>query len=340
MTIEITNTGGVVNIRDTSTPLKIDQLDFTAAANTFSLIVDRVNDVVQIRHSPTNRILCAEVLANFATPSAGDIDALVVALNGLLFDSTALAMANTLDYGIVYVSPDGSDTNPGSMSRPLATFAQAASVASGLTTDTGSDWCIHILSGEYNEAMRGNGTATTTFYHLHCGAVVAFSRTGAAVSDTNGPVSIYMEAGSVIESLAGNTVTSTDAPIAIYGKGTITCGTASAATIDAVGPTASITIDGPYIQNNTGINCGLANIAGGNTVLRRCRLDSDAATTPIMKSGGQLLLNGCEIVCAATYYADTPGMEEIQVNACISNKPSTVDITEVGGTTIILSSLI
>lgn len=340
MTIEITNTGGVVNIRDTSTPLKIDQLDFTAAANTFSLIVDRVNDVVQIRHSPTNRILCAEVLANFATPSAGDIDALVVALNGLLFDSTALAMANTLDYGIVYVSPDGSDTNPGSMSRPLATFAQAASVASGLTTDTGSSWCVHVLSGNYDEPIYGNGTGSFAFYRLHCGAVVSSTTAGAAVSDSNGPVLIQMDAGSRIESLNGNTVTSTDTPVFICGNGLLMCRTASAYVIDAAGPSSNIAIDGIYIRNWPGVDCGLVNITGGNTVLRRCRMDSDAATTPIMKSGGQLLLNGCEIVCAATYYADTPGMEDIQVNACISNKPSTVDITEVGGTTIILSSLI
>lgn len=340
MTIEITNTNGVVTIKDTTVPLTTDQLNFTAPVNSFHLVIDIATDTVQIRHTASNRVVCAGTLADYDIVAA-DIDALVAAISALLFDAVAMSSSSALERGHVYVSANGSDSNPGSILRPFATFAYAASVCADIYDETNVLCTIHVLAGEYDERLLGNGIPLgVQQYHIHAGAYIGVTSTGAAVSDTTGAVTIYMEPGSMIKSLGGNVITSTDLPITVYGHGTLRCGTAAAAVVSSAGANGYALIDGPILDNASGIDCAVAVIINGTIILRNCRVNHQAAIIPVQKEGGQMLISNCEIVTASANYADSTGLEEIKVIGSAASAAATANITEVVSSMLIYPTLL
>jgi hypothetical protein len=108
--------------------------------------------------------------------------------------------------GILYVSPDGSDSNPGTVARPLKTISRAARVA-------GPGMTVQVAPGSYSDPVvtTVNGTPTARIRFVS-------STRGGAVIKTSGAYRAWMNRGDYVD-IVGFDISAPDAHLGIQNEG-------------------------------------------------------------------------------------------------------------------------
>jgi hypothetical protein len=343
---QIIKTGGFVNIKDISTPESFAKLDFTGAVGSFYTRLGSDSggpansNTLTIVHAVAGEILTGTV-DEFITPSDTSLIVLRPVIDALLNTPSSSTPAVPMEpINTVYVSGvQGSPTGTGAIDSPINTITDAITLASTNSIADGIPWCVYVFSGTYDEQILVPASADPIWITLGCGAEVIFSGGGGTaptIDATNGDTYITMQQGSVLANTGIGAVLYPDVnDIVLFGNGTIRMD--SPYQLIDMTATGGLTLRDVTLLNTDPANTvELSNQTSGVLRMVNCNIVHVSANDPMVKSGGDARLYGCNIYAPlSTNSISSPTPQKVQIVNCTSNLAVGASITQLVGTLLV-----